>query len=79
MEFSLKYHLNGERGWDVGILGKSKWVLGEMNGPLEEQMGGIIVCDTVCLGVVLTSILLSCDESQSSVVDETPREEICDN
>lgn len=50
----------------------NKWVLGEMYGPSEEQVGDIIVCDTVCLGVVLTSNLLSWDESQSSVVDETP-------
>ena len=33
---------------------------GKMNGPLEEEMGGMIICDNVCLGVVLTSNLLSC-------------------
>lgn len=30
---------------------------------------------TMCLGVMLTSIFLSWDESQSSPVDETPVEE----
>lgn len=30
--------------------------------------------DSVCLAVRLTSHLLSCDKSQSSLVDETPRE-----
>lgn len=34
-------------------------------------MGDVIVCDKVCLGVVLSSIL-SCDKSQSSLVDEIP-------
>lgn len=29
----------------------------------EEQMGGVIVCDKVCLGVVLSSSLLSCEKS----------------
>lgn len=29
---------------------------------------------TVVLGVVLTSVLFSCDRSQSSLVDNTPRE-----
>lgn len=42
-----------------------------MSGPLEEQMGGMIVCDKVCLGGVLTSSLLSCDKSQSLLLDET--------
>lgn len=35
--------------------------------------------DKVCLHVVLTSRLLSCDKSQSSLVGETPGEGICDN
>ena len=34
-----------------------------MNGPLHEQRRGIMVCDKVCLGVMLTSSLHSCDES----------------
>lgn len=42
-----------------------------MNGPLEEKIA-MILDDKVCLGVVLTSSLLSCDKSQSSLVDETP-------
>lgn len=33
------------------------------------------VCDKVCLGMMLTSSLLSCDKSQSSLFDETPGEE----
>ena len=32
--------------------------------------GDVIVCDSVCLGVVLTPHLLSCDASQSSMLDE---------
>ena len=34
---------------------------------------------TVCLSVVSTFSLLSCDKSQSSLVDETPREGIYDS
>ena len=34
-------------------------------------MGNTIVFDEVCLGVVLTSSLF-CNESQASLVDETP-------
>ena len=32
-----------------------------MNGPSEEEMGGVIVCDKVCLGVPLISSLFPCD------------------
>ena len=32
----------------------------------------MIVCDKVCLTVVSTSSLLSCDKSQFSLVDEIP-------
>ena len=35
-------------------------------------MGGMIVCDKVCLTVVSTSSLLSCDKGQFSLVDEIP-------
>lgn len=42
-------------------------------------MRGKIVCDKVCLGMVSTSNFLSCNKSQSSPVDETPREEIYGN
>ena len=28
----------------VSLLGESKWILGKMNGPLEKQLGNIIVC-----------------------------------
>ena len=33
-------------------------------------MGGMTVCDKVCLGVVSISSLLPCDKSQSPLVDE---------
>ena len=39
----------------------------------------MIVCDSVCLDVVLTPHLLSCDESQSSLLDETPGKGIYGN
>lgn len=42
-------------------------------------MGGIIVCDKVWLGIVLTSSPLSCDDSQSSLVDGTPGKGTYDN
>ena len=42
-------------------------------------MGSVIACDKVFLAVVLTSSLLSCDKSKSSLVDETPVEGIYDN
>lgn len=47
--------------------------LGQVNGPLEEEMGGMKVCHKLCLGVVSTSSLLLCGKSQSSLADETPR------
>lgn len=42
-------------------------------------MGGVIVCEKVCPRVVSTSSLLSCDKSQSSLVDKTPKKGIDDN
>ena len=39
----------------------------------------MIVRDTVGLDVVSTSSVLSCDKSQPSLVDETPREGIYGN
>ena len=39
-----------------------------MEGSLEEEMGGVTVCDPVCPGVVGTSSLLSCDKCQCSPV-----------
>lgn len=36
----------------------------------DERVGGVIVCDMVYLGVVSTSRLLSCDKSQSSLLDD---------
>lgn len=44
-----------------------------MNESLEEWMGGTIVCDSLS-GCGVTSSLLSCDNSPSSLVDENPRE-----
>ena len=43
-----------------------------MNGPLPEQMEGIIICDKVSLGIMLTrfsSVVLS----QPLLVDDTPK------
>lgn len=37
-------------------------------------MGDVIVCDKVCLGVPSTASLFSCDNNQSLLVDEAPRE-----
>lgn len=70
--------LMGDGRRDGSHLGETIWFLGRMNRPLEEWMGGIIVCDRVYLGVVFSS-LLSCDESASFLVDETPGEGIYDN
>lgn len=36
----------------VGLSGESKWFLVKTNGPSEEQMGDLIVCYKVCLGMV---------------------------
>lgn len=48
-------------------------IFGKITGHLEEQMGTAVVV-TLCLGVVLTFSLHSCDKSQSSLADETPRD-----
>lgn len=37
---------------------------------MEEEMGGVRVCDKVCLGVVSTSSFLSCDKNEFFIVDE---------
>lgn len=50
------------------VFKKDKWALRRMDGRYD-SLG------TVCLGVMSTSSL-SCDESQSSPVDEIPREGI---
>lgn len=52
-----------------------------MNQALKEKMGGMIVCDEVCLGVVWTCSLLSCDNRifQFFLVGETPGEGIYDD
>ena len=39
----------------------------------------MIACNKVCEGVVPTSILLSTDRSQSSLVDDSDRKRISDN
>ena len=49
-----------------------------MNGSLEEE-GRMIVCDKVCLGLVLTPSLLSHDKGQSLLGDETPGVGLYDN
>lgn len=43
-----------------------------MNGPLKEEMGALIACGKVCLNVMLTSNALFCDNSQASLIGETP-------
>ena len=65
LEFRLKYYRNGKNREDVNLLRESKWILGKINGPLEEQMGHVIVCDKIYLGVVLTSSFLYCNGSAS--------------
>ena len=53
------------------LWGESKWSLGKMNEPLKEWVGDMMAFDKVCLGVVSTFILLPCDKSQSTLIDET--------
>lgn len=36
----------------MGLLEESRWFLEMMNGPLEECVRGVIVCDKVSLSVV---------------------------
>lgn len=79
LELRLKYHLNREKGGELCPLRGQEIIFRKMNGPLEEQMGSVLVCDKVCLGVVSTSSFLSCDKSPSSLVDETPRQGVYDN
>jgi hypothetical protein len=38
-----------EKDGEAGLLGASKWVLGNMNGVLEEHLGNRRVCDKLCL------------------------------
>ena len=62
--FTFFFHvllIGGE--WNIGNIGSSKWLIRKVNGLWEEQKGDMTVCDKVCLGVVLISSLLSCDES----------------
>ena len=58
-------------GKGIGHLGENKWFL-RKNSRLLEEMGDVMVCDKVCLGVMLPSGLLPSDESQSCLYDETP-------
>lgn len=67
----LTCHLNKGRRGSWSNIGESAWFLEKTNGPLEKQMGEMRVCSKVCLGVVSTSRLLSCDRSPSSLVDGT--------
>lgn len=48
-------------GQGVGLLRKT--IFRKDEWALQEQMRGIIVCDKVCLGVMLTFCLFSCDKS----------------
>lgn len=50
-----------------------------MNRSLEEQMRGMIVNDNICLGLASTSNLPACNEGQSSLFDEMPRQGIYDS
>ena len=61
------------------LWGESKWSLGKMNEPLKEWVGDMTAFDKVCLGVVSTFILLPCDKSQSTLIDETLGQGIHDN
>lgn len=62
LEFRMKYHFFVGKGMGgCSLLGKSKLFGGKMNGPLEEQVRDMTVCDTVCL--VSISSLLSWNES----------------
>lgn len=60
-------------GLNTSLQGKGVWAsqgrvsgLAKMAGSLGELMGGMMAGDRVCLGVVSTSSLLSCDKGQSS-------------
>lgn len=67
------------RGVSVS-LGRSnkQWLLGKMDGACE-LVGGMIVCDWACLGVVWASSPLSRDKNQYSLVDGSSRKDIYDN
>lgn len=69
---SLYYAFIEKEEEDMFLLGENIRFLGKMNEPLEEQLGGMIEYDKVCFCV------LSCDKSQSYLVDETPTEGIYD-
>ena len=68
LEFRIKSHLTWKgkgrgqgsrlpRGEEIMFM-KDEW-------PSVEYMGGVIFCNQVCLDVVLTSHLFSCDQSHS--------------
>lgn len=62
LEFRIKYHLNRKKERCTYVSwGKSKWFLGKTNGPLKEQMRGMIVCNNVFAWMWCG--LLSCDKS----------------
>lgn len=86
--------VNAQRNGEIGELidhpnrrkERGEWpLMGEQVMFREDQRalrnvdGDVIVFDSVCLGVMLTPCLSSCDESQSSLLDETPGEGIYDN
>ena len=52
----------------VGLLDESEWLLEKIKGPLEAQTGDMVDGDWVCLDMLGTSGLLSCDKSQFSLM-----------
>ena len=70
LEFRLRYHLY-RGGGGVDLLGKSKCLLRKDKWTLRRADGRY---DKICLGVASSPVM-----SQSSLVDETPREGIYDN
>lgn len=62
---------------DIDLLGETKCSRGRMRWSLEEQVGGVAFVVKRAWGH--TSSLPSCDKSQSSPVDDIPREGSYDN
>lgn len=50
-----------------------------MNGPLGEEKGDVIVYGKVCLGAMSAFSFLSCDQSQSYLMDEILEKGLDDN
>ena len=69
-KFRIKYYLTGKGEGGYRPFREKKLFLGKMKGFLAKQMKDMRICNNVCLGVVLTSSLLSCNDSQSSLWGE---------